>query len=222
MVAIGYLIPANTNERRLGLELRASATQLNTQTRSNDGTRYIVFVQTEDTPNPATLKFIPGVPVMTTGTIEFTSVEKADHSPLGRRLFGVAGVRRVFFGSDFITVTKNAGDEWRVMKPAILGAIMEHFTTGEAVVTQVPAESAIQADDSDVVRQIKDLLESRVRPAVAADGGDILFDRFEDGIVYLEMRGSCSGCPSSLATLKMGIENMLRHYVPEVAEVRAT
>lgn len=181
-----------------------------------------MFVQTEDTPNPATLKFIPGVPVMTTGTIEFTSVEKADGSPLARRLFGVAGVRRVFFGSDFITVTKNVSDEWRVMKPAILGAIMEHFTTGEAVVIQAPTESVVQADDSDVVRQIKDLLESRVRPAVAADGGDILFDRFEDGIVYLEMRGSCSGCPSSLATLKMGIENMLRHYVPEVAEVRAT
>ena len=180
-----------------------------------------MFVQTEDTPNPATLKFIPGVPVMTTGTIEFTSLEKADRSPFARRLFDVAGVKRVFFGSDFITVTKEASHEWHVMKPAILGAIVEHFTTGQAVVTEAPAVAGAQPDDDDVVRQIKDLLESRVRPAVAADGGDILFDRFEDGIVYLEMRGSCSGCPSSLATLKMGIENMLRHYVPEVVEVRA-
>lgn len=180
-----------------------------------------MFVQTEDTPNPATLKFMPGVPVMTSGTIEFASAEKADGSPLARRLFGVAGVKRIFFGSDFITVTKAEGHEWHVMKPALLGAIMEHFTTGQPAVTESPTAPAALAEDDDVVRQIKDLLESRVRPAVAADGGDILFDRFEDGVVYLEMRGACSGCPSSLATLKMGIENMLRHYVPEVMEVRA-
>jgi Fe-S cluster biogenesis protein NfuA len=181
-----------------------------------------MFVQTEDTPNPATLKFIPGVAVMKTGSVEFASLERADSSPLALRLFGVAGVKRVFFGSDFITVTKEADREWRIMKPTILGAIMEHFTTGQAVVMETAAEAtSAQPSDNDVVRQIKDLLESRVRPAVAADGGDILFDRFEDGVVYLEMRGSCSGCPSSLATLKMGIENMLRHYVPEVMEVRA-
>ncbi|MFO0997975.1 MAG: NifU family protein [Alphaproteobacteria bacterium] len=181
-----------------------------------------MFVQTEDTPNPATLKFIPGIPVMTAGTVEFTSAEKAERSPLARRLFGIAGVKRIFFGADFITVTKESEREWQVMKPAILGAIMEHFTSGRAVVEEVSSNSpALSDDDDDIVRQIKDLLESRVRPAVAADGGDIVFDRFEEGIVYLEMRGACSGCPSSLATLKMGIENMLRHYVPEVIEVRA-
>lgn len=181
-----------------------------------------MFIQTEDTPNPATLKFIPGVPVMKAGTIDFPSAEEAARSPLAERLFRVEGVTRVFLGSDFVTVTKRADREWHVMKPAILGAIMEHFTVGAPVVHDAHVIAAATADDDDeVVKQIKDLLETRVRPAVASDGGDIEFDRFEDGVVYLHMRGSCSGCPSSTATLKMGIENMLKHYVPEVVAVRA-
>ncbi|MFN0042888.1 MAG: NifU family protein [Alphaproteobacteria bacterium] len=181
-----------------------------------------MFIQTEDTPNPATLKFVPGETVMSSGTIDFASPEAAERSPLARRLFAVEGVARVFFGSDFITVTKAQAQEWHVMKPAVLGAIMEHFTARLPVLDAVSAASDGHAEgESDIVRQIKELLDSRVRPAVAQDGGDILFDRFEDGIVYLEMRGSCSGCPSSLATLKGGVENMLRHYIPEVSEVRA-
>lgn len=180
-----------------------------------------MFIQTEDTPNPATLKFIPGQTVMPSGTIDFSSVEGADRSPLARRLFAVDGVARVFFGSDFITVTKASDSEWHVMKPAVLGAIMEHFTSGQPVLPVAGADAHASGQDNEIVTQIKELLDTRVRPAVAQDGGDILFDRFEDGVVYLEMRGSCSGCPSSLATLKSGVENMLRHYIPEVNEVRA-
>jgi len=181
-----------------------------------------MFIQTEDTPNPATLKFIPGTAVMKTGTIDFPSAEDAARSPLAERLFRVEGVTRVFLGSDFVTVSKRADREWHVMKPAILGAIMEHFTVGAPILNEEAAPAAASADDdNEVVKQIKDLLDTRVRPAVASDGGDIEFDRFEDGVVFLHMRGSCSGCPSSTATLKMGIENMLKHYVPEVVEVRA-
>jgi Fe-S cluster biogenesis protein NfuA len=182
-----------------------------------------MFIQTEQTPNPATLKFLPGRVVMEAGTIDFPTADAADRSPLARRLFDVAGVERVFLGTDFVTVSKAADQDWQVLKPAILGAIMEHFTSGEPVIEETagqPAEAAGE-DDDEIVAQIKDLLDTRVRPAVAQDGGDITFEGFRDGIVYLHMQGSCSGCPSSTATLKMGIENLLRHYVPEVVEVRS-
>lgn len=182
-----------------------------------------MFIQTEQTPNPATLKFLPGRIVMESGTANFTTAESAHRSPLAERMFGIDGVTGVFLGSDFVTVTKDAEQEWHALKPAILGVIMEHFTAGRAVINS-EAEAAVesQGEDDEIVTQIKELIETRVRPAVAQDGGDIIFRGFEDGIVYLHMQGSCSGCPSSTATLKAGIENMLRHYVPEVIEVRAS
>jgi Fe-S cluster biogenesis protein NfuA len=182
-----------------------------------------MFIQTEETPNPATLKFLPGKSVMNRGTADFASPEGAERSPLAQRLFLVDGVTRVFLGSDFITVSKGEDKDWSLLKPVILGIIMEHFTTGKPILlADAPAEGspADSSEDDEIVVQIKELLETRVRPAVAQDGGDIVFHSFEDGIVYLHMQGSCSGCPSSTATLKMGIENMLRHYVPEVVEVR--
>lgn len=181
-----------------------------------------MFIQTEETPNPATLKFLPGRTVMGEGTADFARVEGAERSPLALRLFEVEGVRRVFLGGDFITVTKADEKDWAVLKPALLGVIMEHFTTNQPVMLSVGAAAPTENSDEDdeIVSQIKELLETRVRPAVAQDGGDIIFHAFEDGVVYLHMQGSCSGCPSSTATLKMGIENMLRHYVPEVLEVR--
>ncbi len=179
-----------------------------------------MFIETERTPNPATLKFLPGRDIMGDSTAHFPNPEAAARSPLALRLFGIDGVAAVFLGSDFITITTN-GAEWQDLKPAVLGAIMEHLTAGLPVVEadSAPAEDSGE-DDDDVVRQIKDLLDTRVRPAVAQDGGDIVYRGFEDGIVYLHMQGSCSGCPSSTATLKHGIENLLRHFVPEVAEVR--
>jgi Fe-S cluster biogenesis protein NfuA len=183
-----------------------------------------MFIQTEQTPNPATLKFLPGRDVMGNGTADFATVEAAKRSPLAEHLFTVDGVTGVFLGSDFITVTKAADKDWHLLKPAILGAIMEHFTSGRPIVAGVDAASDSEGaaeEDSEVVAQIKDLIETRVRPAVAQDGGDIIFQGFEDGIVFLHLQGSCSGCPSSTATLKAGIENMLKHYVPEVVEVRA-
>jgi Fe-S cluster biogenesis protein NfuA len=184
-----------------------------------------MFIQTEQTPNPATLKFLPGRPVMATGTANFTSEEAARVSPLAERLFALPEVAGVFLGADFITVTKAGDGDWYQLKPAILAAIMEHFTAGRPVLLADVAGAAVtetsEEDEDEVVAQIKELLETRVRPAVAQDGGDIIFHDFEDGIVYLHMQGSCSGCPSSTATLKAGIENMLRHYVPEVVEVRA-
>jgi len=179
-----------------------------------------MFIQTEQTPNPATLKFLPGRSVMPSGTADFPSRDSAGRSPLANRLFGVEGVRGVFLGSDFITVTKEGDSDWHVMKPAVLGALMEHFTSGEPVVREADADADAGAEDDEVTAQIKELIDTRVRPAVAQDGGDIIFHKFEDGVVYLHMQGSCSGCPSSTATLKAGIENMLRHYVPEVVEVR--
>jgi len=184
-----------------------------------------MFIQTEPTPNPATLKFLPGLAVMPSGTADFTAPEHTETSPLAEALFGIDGVRGVFLGSDFITITKGDDQEWHVMKPTILGAIMEHFTAGKPVIKQEAAEAAeaerqASPDDDPVVAQIKELLETRVRPAVAQDGGDIIFEGFDAGIVYLTMHGACAGCPSSTATLKMGIENMLRHYIPEVTEVR--
>jgi len=181
-----------------------------------------MFIQTEQTPNPATLKFLPGVAVMPSGTANFTTKEATARSPLAERLFGLAEVNGVFLGGDFITVTKTDDSDWFQIKPAVLAAIMEHFTTGQPVITGAAAEpEAGQDEDDEVVSAIKELLETRVRPAVAQDGGDIIFEDFADGIVYLHMQGSCSGCPSSTATLKAGIENMLRHYIPEVVEVRA-
>src|SRR5581483_1053465 len=181
-----------------------------------------MFIQTEETPNPATLKFLPGREVVTSGSVDFASRENAARSPLADRLFKVEGVERVFLGQDFITVTKAGAKDWAVMKPALLGVIMEHFVSGQPVLLAEGAAAPAGADEEEdeIVAQIKDLLETRVRPAVAQDGGDIIFHSFEDGVVYLHMQGSCSGCPSSTATLKMGIENMLRHYVPEVVEVR--
>ncbi|WP_421994788.1 NifU family protein [Reyranella sp.] len=180
-----------------------------------------MFIQTEQTPNPSTLKFIPGRVVMERGTMDFATADAAASSPLARRLFAVEGVERVFFGADFVSVTKTADRDWQVLKPSILGGIMEHYTSGEPVIVDAAAGEAAAEEDDEVVAQIKDLLDTRVRPAVAQDGGDIVFQDFRDGVVYLHMQGSCSGCPSSTATLKMGIENLLKHYVPEVIEVQA-
>lgn len=181
-----------------------------------------MFIQTEMTPNPATLKFLPGCEVMPDGTANFTRPEEAGDSPLALRLFGLDGVAGVFLGSDFVTVTKMPDREWDSLKPIILGSIMDHFTSGQPVVREgaTPASVVDDGEDDEIVAQIKELIETRVRPAVAQDGGDIVFRGFEDGIVYLHMQGSCSGCPSSTATLRHGIENMLRYYVPEVQEVR--
>ena len=182
-----------------------------------------MFIQTEPTPNPATLKFLPGRAVMEQGTANFPDAASAARSPLAERLFTVPGVTGVFLATDFVTVSKDDSAEWFQLKPAVLGVIMEHFTAGRAVLLDAPAagDSADEGEENEVVSQIKELLDTRVRPAVAQDGGDIIFHAFEDGVVYLHMQGSCSGCPSSTATLKAGIENMLRHYVPEVQEVRA-
>ena len=182
-----------------------------------------MFIQTEETPNPVTLKFLPGRSVLGAGTADFPSAAEAEgRSPLAEALFQVEGVAGVFLGPDFITVTKRGDLDWPVMKPAILGTIMEHFTANRPVVLEHKDNSSqAKEDDDPLVSQIKELLDTRVRPAVAMDGGDIQFHGFQDGVVYLAMKGSCSGCPSSTATLKAGIENMLRHYIPEVSEVRA-
>ena len=179
-----------------------------------------MFIQTEDTPNPATLKFIPGTDVMGQGTADFPDKESAKGSALARRLFQIDGISGVFLGSDFVTVTKTDDQEWFTLKPSILAGIMEHYASGLPVIDAESEDGASDDDDDDLVKQIKHLLDTRVRPAVAMDGGDIVFHDFDDGIVTLSMRGACSGCPSSTATLKMGIENMLRHYIPEVREVR--
>jgi Fe-S cluster biogenesis protein NfuA len=181
-----------------------------------------MFIQTEETPNPATLKFIPGRDVLGSGTADFTdNQDAAARSPLAERLFAVEGVTRVFLAADFITVTKSDGRDWYVMKPGILGAIMEHFASGRPVLLSAQADdNQVNEDDDEIVAQIKELLDTKVRPAVAQDGGDITFHGFERGIVYLTMKGACAGCPSSTATLKSGIENMLRYYIPEVVEVQ--
>jgi Fe-S cluster biogenesis protein NfuA len=184
-----------------------------------------MFIQTESTPNPATLKFLPGREVMGEGGVaDFPSADAAGRSPLARALFAIPEVSRVFFGSDFISVTKRDG-EWKHLKPAILGAVMEHFTQGAQLMegSAEEIEETFNAEDSDLVDQIKELIETRVRPAVAQDGGDIVFRGFdgESGIVQLQLKGSCAGCPSSTMTLKNGIENMLRHYVPEVTAVES-
>ncbi len=183
-----------------------------------------MFIQTESTPNPATLKFLPGQSVLDAGTADFPSLDAAEASPLAQRLFGVQGVTGVFFGLDFITVTKSDATAWEHLKPALLGAIMEHFQSGQPVMAGDAETAAGHAEhdgpDAEIVQQIKELLDTRVRPAVAQDGGDITFHGFERGVVYLHMQGACAGCPSSTLTLKMGIENLLRHYIPEVTEVR--
>jgi len=180
-----------------------------------------MFIQTETTPNPATLKFLPGRTVMDRGTANFADASEAENSLLAQSLFATEGVLGVFLGSDFITVSKAPNKDWDVMKPLILGAIMEHFQSGRPVIETNERASAGADDESGVVGQIKELIDTRVRPAVAQDGGDIIYKGFQDGIVYLHMQGACAGCPSSSATLKHGIENMLRYYVPEVQEVRA-
>ncbi|HWE74643.1 MAG TPA: NifU family protein [Stellaceae bacterium] len=179
-----------------------------------------MFIETETTPNPATLKFLPGREVMEQGTANFADADAATRSPLALRLFGLDGVTQVFFGADFVSVSKADETSWTELKPAVLGALVEHFTSGEPLLTGA-VEPTAEEEDDEIVVQIKDLLETRVRPAVAQDGGDIIFEAYADGVVYLQMHGSCSGCPSSTATLKAGIENMLRHYIPEVVEVRA-
>ncbi|TVP73710.1 MAG: NifU family protein [Rhodobacteraceae bacterium] len=181
-----------------------------------------MFIQTESTPNPATLKFLPGQDVLGLGTADFPNEDAAHSSPLARRLFQITGVTGVFLGSDFITVTKADAVEWQHVKPEILGAIMEHFQSGAAVIEGEADAGHAEHDgpDAEIVGQIKELLDSRVRPAVAQDGGDITFHGFDRGVVYLTMKGACAGCPSSTMTLKMGIENLLRHYIPEVTEVR--
>jgi Fe-S cluster biogenesis protein NfuA len=181
-----------------------------------------MFIQTESTPNPATLKFLPGQSVLDLGTADFPNAEGATKSPLAKRIFAVSGVTGVFLGTDFVTVTKADAVEWQHVKPAILGAIMEHFQSGAPAIEGEgqAAHAAHDGPDGDIVKQIKELLDTRVRPAVAQDGGDITFHGFDRGVVYLHMKGACAGCPSSTLTLKMGIENLLRHYIPEVTEVR--
>jgi Fe-S cluster biogenesis protein NfuA len=183
-----------------------------------------MFIQTEATPNPATLKFLPGRPVLPDGVLDIPDAAQAAKSPLAERLFAVSGVTGVFLGSDFITVTKT-DSEWQQIKPAILGAIMEHFMSGAPMLATGAGAAAAEDEffetkDADTVATIKELIETRVRPAVANDGGDITFRGFKDGIVYLDMKGACSGCPSSTATLRHGIQNLLRHYLPDIVEVR--
>jgi Fe-S cluster biogenesis protein NfuA len=182
-----------------------------------------MFIQTESTPNPATLKFLPGQTVLEMGTADFPSAEAASASPLAQRIFANSGVTGVFLGNDFVTVTKAEEVEWDHIKPSILGAIMEHYQSGQPVMEGGRGDAGHaehSGEDSEIVNQIKELLDTRVRPAVAQDGGDITFHGFDRGIVYLHMQGACAGCPSSTLTLKMGIENLLRHYIPEVTEVR--
>ena len=184
-----------------------------------------MFIQTEETPNPSTLKFLPGREVLPNGSMDFRSEQDGEKSPLAAALFNVDGVVGVFLSDDFITITKRDDKDWHLMKPGLLGVIMEHFTANRPVVISDGEDSSsgssAQDEDEEVVSQIKELLYTRVRPAVAQDGGDIVFEDFTDGIVTVQMRGACAGCPSSTATLKMGIENMLRHYIPEVKEVVA-
>jgi Fe-S cluster biogenesis protein NfuA len=183
-----------------------------------------MFIQTEATPNPATLKFLPGRTVLPHGTLDIPDASEAAKSPLAERLFDIPGIAGVFFGSDFITVTKQ-DTEWHQIKPAILGAIMEHFMSGAPLLSEAAeapgtADEFFDSKDAETVELIKELIETRVRPAVANDGGDITFRGFRDGVVFLNMKGACSGCPSSTATLRHGIQNLLRHYVPDVVEVR--
>jgi Fe-S cluster biogenesis protein NfuA len=179
-----------------------------------------MFIQTEPTPNPATLKFLPGRVVMPSGTANFPDRDAAGRSPLASKLFGLDGVAGIFLGGDFVTVTKTPETEWFELRPAVLGVIMESEAIVADALDTTPESTAAEGDD-ELITQIKELIDTRVRPAVAQDGGDIIFHGFEEGVVYLHMQGSCAGCPSSTATLRMGIENMLKHYIPEVQEVRS-
>lgn len=180
-----------------------------------------MFIQTQETPNPETLKFIPGNTIIENGTATFNAEDDLSRAPLAQTIFNVKGVKSVFFGRDFITVTKNADQDWSYLKPLMLSCIMDHFMAGFPAVLELVERLEGNADDSDVTKQIKDIIETKVRPAVAQDGGDITFKDFKDGVVYLEMHGACSGCPSSTVTLKSGIENMLKHYIPEVISVES-
>ena len=182
-----------------------------------------MFIQTEETPNPATLKFLPGQTVLGTGTANFSDEDDLESSPLAKKLFKVEGVVGVFLGSDFITITKREDFLWEHIKPALLGTIMEFLQSGEEILSDNSRDASHEiheGPDSEIIRKITDLLDTRVRPAVAQDGGDITFQSFQEGVVFLHMQGACAGCPSSTMTLKMGIENLLRHYIPEVTEVR--
>ncbi|MEM6781516.1 MAG: NifU family protein [Pseudomonadota bacterium] len=180
-----------------------------------------MFIMTEETPNPAVVKFLPGQTVIDRGVAEFKTKEEGTRSLLAQRLFDLDGVESVFYGKDFISVTKGDAADWEALKPRVLATVMEHFTTGQPLFHGgVVDEPAQDIEEDEISAQIRELIETRVRPMVAQDGGDIIFNRFEDGIAYLEMRGACAGCPSSTMTLKAGIENMLKHYVPEVQEVR--
>jgi Fe-S cluster biogenesis protein NfuA len=189
-----------------------------------------MFIQTEATPNPEVLKFLPGQPVMGEGTRDFRDAGEADASPLAQAIFEIGGVTRVFFGPDFLTVGKTPEAEWAHLKAPVLAAVMDHFTSGQPLFPSEAegagghADGDYEGETAQIVAEIKDLLDTRIRPAVAQDGGDILFDRFDvdTGVVWLNMRGACSGCPSSTATLKAGVENMLKHYVPEVTRVEQT
>lgn len=180
-----------------------------------------MFIETEGTPNPATLKFLPGRDVMGASTADFAGPDTAARSPLATALFALPGVARVFLGGDFVTVTKSDISDWQALRPQVLGAIMEHFVAGRSVIEGLgdSIDEDVLPEDQEIVDQIKELLDTRVRPAVAGDGGDIVFRGYREGVVRLHMQGACSGCPSSSATLKHGIENMLRHYVPEVTSV---
>ena len=180
-----------------------------------------MFIQTDVTPNPASLKFLPGRVVMEKGTADFRSVEEANSSLLAQNLFKIEGVERVFFGSDFISITKSESFDWQILKPSVLGAISVQYESGASIIDKIEntEKNSTVTKDSEIVVQIKELLDTKVRPAVAMDGGDITFGDFKDGIVFLHMQGACSGCPSSTATLKAGIENMLKHYLPEVQGV---
>ena len=179
-----------------------------------------MFIQTEKTPNPATLKFLPGQTVLSSGSAEFVSREEAQRSPLASRLFGITGVKSVFFGNDFVSVSKQDDTDWAMLKPMILAGLMEYLSTDQPIMLE-PQKVEDTSQDDEVTAAIRELILTRVRPAVMMDGGDISFERFDNGVVYLRLKGACSGCPSSTVTLKMGIENMLRHYVPEVTEVRS-
>ena len=181
-----------------------------------------MFIQTELTPNPKTVKFIPGKEVSPIKSINFSSINDAASSPLAKRLFLIDGVDSIFLGSDFISITKSENIDWQELKPLILSQVMQHYMAGDSIIKEVKEDLPIELseEDKEIATQIEDLLETRVRPSVASHGGDIVFHNYSEGIVELEMRGACSGCPSSMATLKMGVENMLKHYIPEIMEVR--
>ena len=181
-----------------------------------------MFIQTELTPNPKTVKFIPGEEVAPKKNVSYKDISEAENSPLAKRLFLIDGIDSIFFGADFISITKTDGLEWQVLKPLILSQVMQHYMSNEKVIDEIKEISQVEvnAEDKDIAIQIEELLETRVRPSVAGHGGDIVFHGYSGGVVELEMKGACSGCPSSMATLKMGVENMLKHYIPEVIEVR--